>query len=194
VFISDGYVNKRVIVFDADTGAYKRMWGAYGNKPDDSVGPSNASGPTPADLTPAALQQFNTVHCVRISNDGLVYVCDRTHNRLQVFKPDGTYVAETFIAKESTGGGTLDGVAFSPDNDQKFMYIADSTDQHVWILDRKKLEVIGRFGVQGHYAGQGWHFHGIATDSKGNIYTAEGILGHRVDKFVYKGLAKTAVQ
>jgi hypothetical protein len=192
VFVSDGYLNKRVIVFDADTGAFKRMWGAYGNKPDDSIGPSNAEGPTPADVEPPALQQFNTVHCVRISNDGLVYVCDRTHNRLQVFKPDGTYVSEVFIARESTGGGTLDGVAFSSDREQKFMYIADSTDQHIWILDRKTLQIQGRFVVQGHYAGQGWHMHGIASDSNGNIYVAEGILGHRVDKFVYKGLSTSA--
>jgi DNA-binding beta-propeller fold protein YncE len=194
VFVSDGYGNKRVIVFDADTGAYKRMWGAYGNKPDDSVGPSSGGGPRAVDLEKPALQQFNTVHCVRISNDDLVYVCDRTHNRVQVFKPDGTYVTEVFIARESTGAGAPDGVAFSPDREQKFMYVTDSPDQHVWILDRKSLQVLGRFGTQGHFAGQTWHMHGIATDSKGNIYTAEGILGHRVDKFAYKGLAKTAIQ
>ena len=194
VFVSDGYVNKRVIVFDADSGAFKRMWGAYGHKPDDSVGPSSPEGPKASDLEGPALQQFNTVHCVRISNDGLVYVCDRTHNRFQVFKPDGTYVAEQYVAKEATGGGTLDGIAFSPDNEQKFMYVADSTNQHVWIFERKTRQLLGRFGTQGHYNGQGWHFHGIATDSKGNIYTAEGIMGHRVDKFVYKGLSTSASQ
>ena len=99
-----------------------------------------------------------------------------------------------YIAKEASGGGTLDGVAFSADPEQKFMYLADSTNQHIWIVDRKKLEIVGRFGVQGHYAGQGWHFHSIATDSKGNIYVGEAILGQRLDKFVYEGLAKTEIK
>jgi len=191
LFVSDGYVNKRVIVFDADTGAYKRHWGAYGKRPDDSV-PSYAGGQKAADLDGSTLQQFNTVHCVAISNDGIVYVCDRTHNRVQVFKLDGTYITEFFIAKESTGAGVTDGVAFSPDKDQKFMYVNDSADQHVWILDRKSLQILGRFGHMGHFAGQSYHLHGIAVDSKGNIYLAEGINGHRIDKFVYKGLATTA--
>jgi DNA-binding beta-propeller fold protein YncE len=194
VFVSDGYINKRVIVFDADTGAFKRMWGAYGNKPDDSVGPSYAGGLKAGDLDGSTLQQFNTVHCVRISNDDFLYVCDRTHNRSQVFRPDGTYVTEVFIARQSTGAGVVDGVAFSPDKEQKFMYVTDSPDQHVWILDRKALRVLGRFGRMGHYAGQTYHMHGIASDSKGNIYVAEGIEGHRVDKFAFEKLSTSASQ
>ena len=192
LFVSDGYVNKRVIVFDADTGAYKRHWGAYGNKPDDSVPSYNV--PKPKDVVGPASKQFNTVHCVRVSNDGIVYVCDRTNNRIQVFKTDGTYITEVFISRQATGAGVTDGIAFSPDNEQKFMYVTDSPDQHVWILDRKSLQPLGRFGRRGHYAGQMYHVHGIATDSKGNIYTAEGITGHRVEKFVYKGLSTSASQ
>lgn len=190
LFVSDGYVNKRVIVFDADTGAYKRHWGAYGNKPDDSVPSYNV--PKAQDVTGPGAQQFNTVHCIRVSNDGLVYVCDRTHNRVQIFKTDGTYVNEFFISRQSTGAGVTDGVAFSPDSEQKFIYVTDSPNQHVWILDRKTLQILGRFGRRGHYAGQMYHVHGIATDSKGNIYTAEGITGHRVEKFVFKGLSSSA--
>ena len=192
LFASDGYVNKRVIVFDADTGAFKRMWGAYGNKPDDSVGPSYTRARA-SDLE-GRPQQFNTVHCVRISNDGLVYVCDRTHNRIQVFKTDGTYVNEVFIARQASIAGVTEGIAFSPDSEQKFMYVTDGANQHVWILDRNTLQILGRFGRLGHYAGQSYHLHGIATDSKGNIYTAETIFGHRVNKFVYKGLSTSASQ
>jgi DNA-binding beta-propeller fold protein YncE len=190
-YVSDGYINKRVIVFDADTGAYKRHWGAYGKKPDDSVGPSYTE-PRASDVEGPGAKQFNTVHCVRISNDGLVYVCDRTNSRIQIFKPDGTFLKEFFVARKSTGAGVTDGVAFSPDPDQKFLYVADSPDQHVWIYDRKTLKVLGEFGHMGHYAGQTYHLHGIASDSKGNIYIAEGILGHRLQKFVYKGLASSA--
>src|ERR1700730_3028442 len=158
LFVSDGYVNKRVIVFDADTGAFKRMWGAYGNKTDDSVGPSYTRA-TAGDLE-GRPQQFNTVHCVRISNDGLVYVCDRTHNRIQIFQPDGTYVNEVFIARQTSIAGVTEGIAFSPDSEQKFMYVTDGANQHVWILDRKTLQILGRFGRLGNYARQSSHLHG----------------------------------
>jgi DNA-binding beta-propeller fold protein YncE len=193
VFVADGYGNKRVIVFDADTGAYKRMWGAYGNNPDDSVGPSYME-PRAGDEEGPGAKQFNVVHCVRISNDGLVYVCDRTHDRVQVFRIDGTYVNEVFVARQSTGAGVTDAVAFSSDSEQKFMYVVDSPDQHIWILDRKTFQVLGRFGRTGHYAGQTYRMHDIAADSKGNIYIAEGVLGQRVDKFVFKGLSSAASQ
>jgi len=193
VFVSDGYVNKRVIVFDADTGAFKRMWGAYGNKPDDSVGPSYNS-PKPTDVVGPGSQQFNFVHCVVISNDDLAYVCDRTNNRIQVFRPDGTYVKEVYISRETTGTGVPNGIAFSPDSEQKFMYVANGSNDHVWILDRKTLRILGRFGRRGRLAGEMYSLHGIATDSKGSIYVAEGVYGHRVEKFVYKGLSTSASQ
>jgi len=118
VYVADGYGNHRVIVFDADTGQYKRHWGAYGHKPDDTIVPYKPSDPPP--------QQFrNPVHCVILSNDGLLYVCDRGNDRIQVFKPDGTFIKEVFIEKETLGSGSVFDIAFSPDPQQKYMYVAD---------------------------------------------------------------------
>src|ERR1700730_1173757 len=129
VFVSDGYINRRVIVFDADTGAFKRLWGAYGNKPDDSVPRTPPyEGPAP--------QQFNNVNGILISNDDLVYVADRHNNRIQVFKPDGTFVKEAFVAREvRTPSGTTKDLAFSPDSRQQFLYVACG-DEHIRILNR----------------------------------------------------------
>ncbi len=168
VFVADGYGNRRVIVFDADTGAYKRHWGAYGNKPDDSVPRTrtfDGAGPT----------QFNTVHGIRISNDGLVYVGDRVNNRVQVFTPEGKFVKESFIErKTSTPEGTAFDVAFSPDKQQQFLYVSDGSNKKVQILNRETLQVVGFFGGSGgHGTGEFYHLHSIATDSKGNVYVGE---------------------
>jgi len=168
VFVADGYGNRRVIVFDADTGAYKRHWGAYGNKPDDTVPRTRVyDGPCPA--------QFNTVHGIRISNDGLVYVGDRVNNRIQVFTPEGKFVKEGFIErKTSTPEGTAFDVAFSADKGQQFLYVSDGSNKKVQILNRETLEVVGFFGGHGgHGPGQFYHLHSIATDSKGNVYIGE---------------------
>jgi hypothetical protein len=168
VFVADGYGNRRVIVFDADTGAYKRHWGAYGNKPDDSVARTRVyDGPGPT--------QFNTVHGIRISNDGLVYVGDRVNNRIQVFTPEGKFVKEGFIErKTSTPEGTAFDVAFSADKGQQFLYVSDGSNKKVQILNRETLEVVGFFGGHGgHGPGQFYHLHSIATDSKGNVYIGE---------------------
>jgi DNA-binding beta-propeller fold protein YncE len=186
VFVADGYGNRRIIVFDADTGAYKRHWGAYGNKPDDSVPRTRVyDGPGP--------QQFNTVHGVRISNDGLVYVGDRVNNRIQVFKPDGTFVKEAYIErKTSSPEGTAFDVAFSPDKQQQFLYVPDGSNKKVQILNRDTLEVIGFFGGHGgHGTGQFFHIHSIASDSKGNIYLGESF-GMRVQRWNYKGMSSAA--
>jgi hypothetical protein len=179
VFVTDGYINRRVAVFDADTGRYKRHWGAYGNPPDDTQKAVRTySGPPP--------QQFNLVHDVQISNDDLVYIADRSNNRLQVFRPDGTFVKEAFVAREvSTPTGTVVTLAFSPDKEQRFLYVT-SGDQKIRVLNRQTLEVIGTIGRLGHYAGQFHHITDIAVDSKGNIYTGENT-GRRVQKFVYNG-------
>jgi DNA-binding beta-propeller fold protein YncE len=181
VFVADGYGNRRIIVFDADSGAYKRHWGAYGNKPDDSAPRTRLfEGPGP--------QQFNTVHSVRVSNDGLVYVGDRVNNRIQVFKPEGTFIKEGYIErKTSTPEGTAFDIAFSPDKQQQFLYVPDGSNKKVQILNRETLEVLGFFGGQGgHGAGQFFHIHSIATDSKGNIYLGESF-GMRVLKWSFKG-------
>lgn len=182
-YIADGYGNKRVAVVDADTGAFKRYWGAYGNKPDDTD-----LGPYDPDAPPA--QQFrNPVHCAEVSNDGLVYVCDRVNDRIQVFRKDGTFVKEVFIAKRTRGDGSVWDIAFSRDPQQRFLYVADGKNEKVYILDRQSLEILTSFGDGGRQPGQFFAVHSIATDSKGNIYTTETYEGKRVQKFVYKGLA-----
>ena len=183
VYVADGYGNHRVIVFDAETGKYKRHWGAYGHKPEDvDLGRYNPSAPPP--------QQFrNPVHCVDLSNDDLLYVCDRANDRLQVFKPDGTFVKEVFVEKETLGSGSAWDIAFSKDPQQKYIYLADGENDRVHILDRQSLELLTTFGEGGRQPGEFYGVHSIATDSKGNIYTTETYRGQRVQKFVYKGLA-----
>ena len=179
VYVADGYLNKRVIVFDADTGEYKRHWGAYGNQPDDaSLGPYDPDAPV-------AKQFRNPVHCVRIANDGLVYVCDRTNNRIQVFQKDGTFVEEVFVAKRTLGvnGVTFD-VELSPDAEQVHLFTADGANEKVWMLLRRDLSILGSFGRSGRQAGQFHWLHNVAIDSQGNIYTSEVESGKRIQKFV----------
>jgi DNA-binding beta-propeller fold protein YncE len=183
VYVADGYGNHRVIVFDADTGKYKRHWGAYGHKPDDAnLGPYNPNDP------PA--QQFrNPVHCAELTHDNLLYVCDRVNDRLQVFKPDGTFIKEKFYEKETRGSGSVWDIAFSKDAQQKYIYLADGENDRVHILDRDSLELLTTFGEGGRQPGEFYGVHSIATDSKGNIFTTETYRGQRVQKFLYKGLA-----
>ena len=178
-FVSDGYGNRRVVVFDADTGAYKRHWGAYGNKPDDKA-------PNGRLLTGVGSQQFNTPHGITISKDGLVYVADRANNRVQAFRPDGTFLKEGYNKRESRGTGSAFGVALSGDPQQRFLYVADGSNERIAILDRNTLEFIGSIGGPGRKAGEFFHIHSLATDPKGNIITGES-QGYRVQKFVYKG-------
>jgi DNA-binding beta-propeller fold protein YncE len=182
VYVADGYGNHRVIVFDAETGKYKRHWGAYGNKPDDTnLGNYDPDAPPP--------QQFrNPVHCAELSVDRLLYVCDRVNDRIQVFKPDGTFVKEGFIAKRTLGSGSAWDIAFSKDPQQTYIYLADGENDRVHILRRDTLEVLTTFGEGGRQPGEFYGVHSIATDSKGNIYTTETYRGQRVQKFVYKGL------
>src|ERR1700738_3175002 len=135
-YVADGYRNKRVAVLDADTGKMKRFWGAYGNKPDDSAqGPYNP--------TATALQQYRSpVHCVALANDNLLYVCDRQHDRVQVFRPDGTFVKEQFFAKNTLASGSTWEVAFSKDPEQRFMYLTDGQNERVRIVQRDTMTVI----------------------------------------------------
>jgi DNA-binding beta-propeller fold protein YncE len=160
----------------------KRYWGAYGNRPDDTnLGPYDPSAP------PA--QQFrNPVHCVERSNDGLVYVCDRANDRLQVFASDGTFVKEAFYAKNTRGAGSVWDITFSKDPEQKFLLLADGQNERIRVIVRETLEEITSFGDGGRQPGQFYGVHSIAADSKGNFYTTETYEGKRVQKFVYKGI------
>ena len=182
LYVADGYGNHRVIVFDAETGKYKRHWGAYGHKPDDAdPGKYDPNAPPP--------QQFrNPVHCVELSNDNLLYVCDRVNDRIQVFRPDGTFIKEVFIEKQTLGSGSAWDIAFSKDAQQKYIYLADGENDRVHIIDRQSLELLTTFGEGGRQPGQFYGVHSIATDSKGNIYTTETYRGQRLQKFVYRGL------
>jgi hypothetical protein len=185
-YIADGYGNKRVAVIDADTGKMKRYWGAYGNRPDDTnLGPYDPGAP------PA--QQFrNPVHCVERANDGLVYVCDRANDRLQVFQPDGTFVKEAFYARNTRGAGSVWDIVFSKDAAQRFMMLADGQNERVRIIVRETLEEIASFGDGGRQPGQFYGVHSLASDSKGNLYTTETYEGKRLQKFVYKGIGSMA--
>ena len=188
VYVADGYGNKRVIVFDADTGKYKRHWGAYRNKPDDT--PLGNYQPD----APLAQQFRNPVHCADLSNDGLLYVCDRVNDRIQVFKPDGTFVKEKILYKNTLGDGSVWDIAFSKDPGQKYIFLADGSNEKIHIVDRESLEVLPSFGAGGRQPGQFYAVHSIATDSKGNVFTTETYRGQRVQKFVYKGLAPVTKQ
>jgi hypothetical protein len=181
-YIADGYLNKRVAVIDADTGKMKRYWGAYGNKPDDT----NLGNYDPK--APPAQQFRNPVHCVERSNDGLIYVCDRANDRVQIFRPDGTFVKEAFYAKNTLGSGSAWDIAFSRDPEQRFIFMADGQNNRVRIIVRETLEEVTAFGDGGRQPGQFYGVHSIATDSKGNVYTTETWEGKRLQKFVYKGI------
>ena len=183
-YLADGYFNRRVAVLDASTGKMKRYWGAYGAKPDDSVpvGPYNPDAP-------AAKQFGNPVHCADLSNDGFVYVCDRINDRLQVFKADGSFVKEIFLAKNTKLSGSVWDVAFSRDREQRYLYVADGINNRIYVLDRTSLEVLTSFGDGGRQPSQFYGVHSIATDSRGNIYTTETWEGKRLQKFTYRGMA-----
>ena len=186
VYVADGYGNRRIVVFDADTGAYRRHWGAYGERPDDVELP-------PYDPEAEPIRHYRSpVHDVGLSHDGLVYVADRTNDRLQVFRKDGTFVREAFVRPETLGSGSVSGVALSVDADQRWLFIPDGTNNVVWILDRETLEVVDYFGRMGKYAGQFYRLHNLAIDSRGNLYTTEVNVGQRLQKFERSGGAASA--
>jgi hypothetical protein len=177
VFAADGYANRRVVVFDSETGAYKRHWGAYGERPSDEKTPRYDPAKPPS-------RQFgNPVHCIRIGKDALVYVCDRTNDRLQVFRKDGTFVAEHIFEKNTLGTGSVYDFVFSPEAAQKYMYMIDGMNGEVRVVDHASKDVLARFGRPGRQVGQFTALHNIAVDRQGNIYTAEVNTGQRVQKF-----------
>jgi hypothetical protein len=218
IFVADGYGNKRVIVFDAETGAYKRMWGAFGNTPmDDAPRPpaltgdaakaaaveeetkrTLATGFDPKDPGPS--QFVPPVHGIKVSNDGLVYVADRGGKRVQVFTTDGKYITQVWIDRWclAVGGGCNNGntaasVAFSADPAQRFLYVASRSPARIWVFDRKTLQALDSFGRPGIAPGEFDVLHHMTTDNKGNLYSSEVEDGRRIQKFVFKGLVSMPV-
>jgi DNA-binding beta-propeller fold protein YncE len=177
IYVADGYGNRRVVVLDANTGAYKRHWGAYGSPPDDEAPPAYdpalpASGP------------FRTVTCAVPSRDGHVYVCDRGSNRIQVFTREGKFISEAQVAPATLGNGSVWDVALSSDANQAFLFVADGQNHTVLILRRDTLEPVGRIGAGGRWPGTFFAVGSVALDSRGNLYTGETFQGKRVQKFV----------
>ncbi len=194
LFIADGYGNRRIIVFDAESGAFKRMWGAFGDPPaDGEVDPAWATemeGPGPPHFS-------QPVHAARVSNDGLVYVSDRGGKRVQVFTLDGTYVSQVFIGRECVAPGCGNGTtaastAFSTDPEQRFLYVGNRSQALVMTLDRATLEILDSFGGWGSEPGQFGTLHHMAVDSKGNLYVTEVTplepVNRRVQKFTLVGM------
>ncbi len=187
VYVSDGYGNRRVIVFDARTGAFRRMWGAFGDEPLDDPPAEDLRRMEPGEPGDGPRQFSGTPHNIGISNDGIVYVSDRGNRRIQAFRTDGAYVGQGFVNRDAEGLTTA-GVAFSPDPEQRFLYTPDFHWGHVWVLDRKTLRVLHHFGEETGKPGDFREPHDVATDSKGNLYVAEVAGGARAQKFVFKGI------
>ena len=199
-YVADGYGNRRVIVLDADTGAFKRTWGAFGNPPDSDppagAGPAGGGRGRGAQAAPAldtegdgAKYFGNPVHAVKLSNDNMVYVADRSNRRIQVFTPAGQFVTQVFINRAGPSAGSVAGLAFSPDPQQQFLYAADYGNSHIAVLDRKSLKVLYQFGTRNATPGDFQGPHHIAVDSKGNLYVAEVAPGNRAQKFLLKGMS-----
>ena len=207
-FVADGYTNRRIIVFDADTGAFKRLWGGTGSTPMDAppvqsanvacrppAPPGGAAGRGRGPAAPVAdddpgPQQFGSpVHSSIVSNDGLVYVADRANRRVQVFTTEGKYVSQVFINRNAGGGPGA--AALSPDKDQNFLYVGDQNAHHMLVIDRKTLKVLYQFGMPGPEPGNFRAVHHMAVDSKGNLYTAEVNPGNRAQRFAFKGMSST---
>ena len=188
-YFADGYVNKRVAVVDVATGAFKRYWGAYGSTDIDDDADDTY---TPGQPGPDVFR--GPVHCAEPSNDGLIYVCDRGADRVQIFRPDGTFVSEHIYNPATLAQGSTWDIAFSPDEEQEFIYLADGQNFKISIIDRASMEVLYTFGDGGRQPGLFYAPHSIATDSEGNIYTTETYEGKRVQKFLYQGMRPVTVR
>lgn len=197
-YVADGYGNRRVAVFDADSGAFKRAWGAFGNEPIDVLAPpppsgQNAGGRPPVlDTEGDGSPQFGSpVHGIKVSHDGRVYVADRSNRRVQVFSTDGKYLTQMFLNRAGPATGSAAGISFSPDREQQFMYVADYGNSRIAVVDRKRLIVLYQFGERSAKRGHFQGLHHMAVDSKGNIYTGEVAPGARVQRFTFKGMSTT---
>lgn len=182
VYVADGYRNRRVAVVDMSSGAITRFFGAYGAAPDDAPLPAYAPG------APLPRQFATPVRCVERALDGTLYVCDPRNNRIQVFDRNGAFVKEARVMPATLGQGAVWDIAFSRDPQQRYLYVADGSNMRIHVLDRQSLEVLTSFGDGGRYPGQFLAVSGVATDSKGNLYTVEGSEGKRLQRFVYKGI------
>lgn len=181
-YVADGYLNKRVAVLDATTGKMKRAWGAYGSKPVDT--PLSDYDPS----APPSRIFRNPVHCAQLSLDGFLYVCDRRNDRIQVFTPEGKFVKEAFYDTNTKGSGAVWDIAMSRDPQQRYLYVADGTNNLIRVVDRPSLKVLTTFGDGGRQPGQFYGVHSIAVDSKGNLFTTETWEGKRVQRFNFKGV------
>ena len=186
LFIADGYINKRVVVYDATTGKYKRHWGAYGKVPNDT---EKYQYPVRVNEPP---QQYSTLHGLVGSKDGLIYVSDRRGNRIQVFRQNGEFLMEKFVRPETGGSGSGFSLQFSRDPEQSILYLMDGTNQRVWMLRRKDLAILDRFGKPGRQAGEFIRAHMIAIDSKNRMYTGEAGNGRRMQRWILKGTRPVA--
>jgi DNA-binding beta-propeller fold protein YncE len=181
LYATDSYLGGRVMVFDLDTLAFKRGWGAYG-KPLSEMSANDADRAyTPGGPMP---KEFKGHLTLNISSDGLVYAADRNANRIQVTTKEGKFLKEFILAPNTGEGGSTGGVAFSPDKAQRFLYISDLTNNCIWFLNREDGKVLGKMGSAGQNGGQFFGLHMIAVDSKGNIYTGEVQNGERVQRFL----------
>src|SRR5579863_6719334 len=198
IYVTDGFLNKRVLVYDMDSGVFKRGWGGHGiplsEIDNDPTPPYDAAGPPPNQ------KQFApALHCVHFSVDNLVYICERGSDRVQVFTKQGKFVSSFFVHPSTPsrgaecGGpgstmfgmcGTIYNLTFSHDADEKYLLIADGTNDKIWIHDRMSGNLVGSIGDNGRMAGQFHWIDAIAMDSKGNIYTGEVDTGKRVQKFI----------
>jgi hypothetical protein len=181
LYAADNYLGGRVMVFDMDTFQFKRGWGAYGHKlseitTDDKDRAYVPNGPMP--------KEFRGHLTLNVSHDGLVYAADRMANRIDVTSKDGKFVKEFIMAPWTGVGGSTGGVMFSPDKEQRFLFISDLTNNHIWFLNREDGKVISTLGSMGQNAGQFYGLHMISVDTKGNIYTGEVFGGERVQRFV----------
>jgi sugar lactone lactonase YvrE len=176
LYVADGYGNRRIVVLDAATGAYKRHWGAYGTPPDDATMPAY-------DPAAPAAKHFRTAACVAIARDNTVYVCDRQNNRIQSFRKDGTFVKEAVIAKETRANGAVWDIAFSNDPQQRYMFVADGQSHRIRIVQRDTMTEVGTIGGGGRWPGAFNAPGSVAVDSRGNLYTGETFEGKRVQKF-----------
>jgi DNA-binding beta-propeller fold protein YncE len=176
IYVADGYGNHRVAVFDADTGAIKRIWGAYGKPPTDEK---------LSDFNPESPQFANPVHCVVLAENGLVYVCDRRNNRVQVFHKDGSFVRQYVFDPKTLGSGSAWGIGFSPlDKEQNYFVLLDGTNNEVKTVRVSDGAVVGTTGRPGRQAGEFHWVHAGAFDSRGNLYTGEVDTGKRLQKWV----------